>query len=119
MCWDLVEEAVEAHGAVPLLAAHHVVLDVHYTGATGHHGDHVVALASQVVTGHERGLLALSEGRDVACQGGREKQEEEQDTVPGTGVVHLRTEGKEEKLSGNIILTAAWYSTPLRFRVWV
>lgn len=123
-CRDLVEETVQTHGAVPLLAAHHVGLHIHHAGAAGLHGDHVEAFTSQVVTRHKLGLLALGEGRDVASPGWWEEQEEEQEARPergggaeGAGRVgeHRRTDGGEEKLSDNRLQTAAG----CRFKVWV
>lgn len=98
-----------AHGAVPLDSAHHEVLDIHHAGTAGCHGDHVVALAGQVVTRHEWGLLALGKRGGVAGQGWWEEQEEEQEKTPrrggggrgggGGGVEHRRTDCREEKLS--------------------
>lgn len=93
---DLVEEVVAAHGAVPLDSSHHEGLDVHHGGPTRLHGDHVEALAGQVVTWHERELLTLGEGRGVAAQRWREEQEvmEEEEQRGGGGEEHGRTDRK-------------------------
>lgn len=68
-----------AHGAVPLDAPNHEVLDVHHAGAAGFHGDHIEAFAHQTVTRHERNPLALGEGGGLTGQRGREGQEEEEE----------------------------------------
>lgn len=93
---DLVEEVVAAHGAVPLGSSHHEVLDVHHGGPARLHGDHVEALAGQVVTWHKRELLTLGEGGGVAAQRRREEQEvmEEQEQRRGGGGEHGRTDRK-------------------------
>lgn len=99
---DLVEEVVAAHGAVPLDSSHHEVLDVHNGGPARLHGDHVEALAGQIVTWHERELLTLGEGGGVAAQTRRKEQEvmeeeEEEEQRRGGGGEHRRTDRKEEK----------------------
>lgn len=72
-----------AHGAVPLGATDHVVLDVHHASSAGFHGDHVEAFAHQTVTRYEGNLLTLGEGAGLTGQRGREEEQEEEQEAGG------------------------------------